>query len=99
MSDPSNRIFLICELDPENHQIPALLGLEHYSIVAKKAAFSSEDYINKLSLFHQPKWMDSNIILTGNAGSVQNLRKALKKRGVSRKIHAKGFWLEGKKGL
>lgn len=90
--------FLI-ELDDANSDIPAALGLTNYRIFSKYDTFRDCDKIRELTLFDQDHWRDSAVLLTGNITSLQNFRKVLKEKNHQGKIYAKGFWLEGKKGL
>lgn len=87
------------ELDEENKNVPELLGFENCTVFPKNGSFKNEEWISRLPLFKTPYRKDANFILTGNVRSVQAFRKALKDYGVSGKIFAKGYWLEGKKGL
>lgn len=87
------------ELDEENKNIPAKLGLENYVVFSKNTVFRDKDKIRDLSLFKDKDWSDANVVLTGNVNSLQNFRKILKENNHRAKIYVKGYWLEGKKGL
>ncbi|GEM63092.1 hypothetical protein SF1_10740 [Sphingobacterium faecium NBRC 15299] len=86
------------ELDDENKEVPALLGLENYQIFPKDGSFSQEKWIADLPLFYDETWLDASYILVGNVISIQTFRKVLKNKGAKR-ISAQGYWLQGKKGL
>lgn len=90
--------FLI-ELDDSNRDIPEILGLENFTVFSKNTIFRDVSKIKTLQLFKNEEWSDANVILTGNITSLQNFRKVLKEYGHQGKIYAKGYWLEGKKGL
>lgn len=87
------------ELDAENKNIPALLGLDNYSVFVKNKTFTDIELINKLPLFNTPGWKDGGFIVKGNATSVQTVRRALKQHAVSGSIIAQAYWAEGKTGL
>ncbi|MFP9098119.1 siderophore-interacting protein [Flavobacterium sp. RHBU_24] len=86
------------ELDPENGEVPALLGLENYTVFPKNGAFKNPEIIKLLPQLQDMSWRLATFILTGNVVSAQALRKALK--GVAQgKVHLQGYWISGKKGL
>jgi NADPH-dependent ferric siderophore reductase len=87
------------ELDPVNNNIPALLGLDNYTIVLKGETFNQINRVGDLSLFQTTGWQQGNFIITGNAQSVQTIRKALKQHAVSGSIMVQAYWAEGKTGL
>ncbi len=98
--EKNNNLFqFLIELDDENLEIPALLGLKNYTVFSKHGVFRNEDRIRQLPVFKDHKWEESNILLSGNVMSLQNFRKVLKTSKHRGKIYAKGFWMEGKKGL
>lgn len=86
------------ELDDENKEVPALLGLENYQIFPKDGSFSHEKWIADLPIFYDEEWLDASYILVGNVISIQTFRKVLKNKGAKR-ISAQGYWSQGKKGL
>jgi len=86
------------ELDAANKNVPLLLGLENFTVFPKNGSFQNENWINDLPVFKTAGWQDANFVLTGNAKSVQNFKKVLKKWDAG-KIATQGYWLEGKKGL
>jgi len=90
---------LLIELDEDNTESPKKLGLENYTVFLKQDVFRDMEKIRDLSIFKNNEWEDANIILTGNVTSLRNFRKILKEKGHKGKIYAKGYWLEGKKGL
>ncbi|MDQ8141106.1 hypothetical protein [Chryseobacterium sp. CFS15] len=90
--------FLI-ELDDENCDIPEKLGLKNYRVYTKNNIFRDKDQIHTIPELSDDVWCDANIVLTGNVQSIQNFRKVLKENRHEGKIFAKGYWLEGKKGL
>lgn len=86
------------EMDDENKGVPQLLGLEDCTVFLKDTSFHDPEWIGTLPLLQSPDWHDAVFVLTGNVKSVQAFRKALK--GVAKaKVHAQGYWLQGKKGL
>lgn len=86
------------ELDEENKNVPQLLGLENYTVFPKDNSFHSPEWIGELMVLQAPGWHDAVFVLTGNVKSVQEFRRALK--GIAKgKVHAQGYWLQGKKGL
>ena len=87
------------ELNPENENIPALLGLDNYTVVPKSEMFNHVNRVSDLPLFQTAGWQESNFIITGSAKSVQTIRKALKQHPVSGSIMVQAYWAEGKKGL
>ncbi len=87
------------ELDDENKNVPGILGLENYTVFPKHDVFRNKDKIRELPFFRNNDWTDANIVLTGNVTSLQLFRKVLKEKNHTGKIYAKGYWLEGKKGL
>lgn len=87
------------ELDPANKNIPALVGLDNYTVVPKRETFSYVNRVGDLPLFQTAGWQESNFIITGNAKSVQTIRKALKQHPVSGSIMVQAYWAEGKTGL
>jgi NADPH-dependent ferric siderophore reductase len=86
------------ELDEENKNVPALLGLENCMVFSKNDTFKNETNINDLPVFQTAEWQTANFILTGNVQSIQTFRSVLKRRTTG-KITTQGYWLEGKKGL
>lgn len=87
------------ELDPENENVPGLLGLDNYTVVAKNETFNHVNKVGNLPLFQMAGWQQGNFIITGNARSVQTIRKALKQHPVSGSIMVQAYWAEGKAGL
>lgn len=87
------------ELDDENKNVPKLLGLENYTVFSKKNTFRNEEWIKTLPIFNSDDWLTASFSLTGNAESVRSFRRVLKDKGISGKIKAQGYWLEGKRGL
>ncbi|MGG5598583.1 siderophore-interacting protein [Myroides sp. C8-3] len=92
------RFHFYFELNASNEEVPQRLGLENFTIVPKNNACKERTWMENMSLFEDPSWINANFILTGNVNSVQQIRKTLKaKKGG--KICFQGYWLEGKKGL
>ena len=92
------RFHFYFELNASNEEVPQRLGLENFTIVPKNNACKEPTWMENLSLFEDPNWVNANFILTGNVNSVQQIKKTLKaKKGG--KICFQGYWLEGKKGL
>jgi NADPH-dependent ferric siderophore reductase len=87
------------ELDAENKNIPALLGLDNYSVFVKNKTFTNVDLIHELPLFNTPGWKDAGFVVAGNATSVQTVRRALKQHAVAGSIIAQAYWAAGKTGL
>lgn len=86
------------ELDDENKGIPQQLGLENCVVLRKDGSCADPKRIGALAVVQDAEWHDAVFVLTGNVKSVQAFRKVLK--GVAKaKVHAQGYWLEGKKGL
>jgi metal-responsive CopG/Arc/MetJ family transcriptional regulator len=75
------------------------LGLENYTAFAKNITFKQEQLISQLSIFQTEQWLLSNFVLTGNARSIQTLRKVLREKNKKGRIFAKAYWAEGKTGL
>jgi NADPH-dependent ferric siderophore reductase len=90
---------LYLELNPENRNVPGHLGLNNYTIVPKSKTFIDADLVKALPLFQTAGWWKSSFIITGNARSVQTIRKALKQNNISGNILAQAYWTEGKAGL
>lgn len=86
------------ELDEDNKNIPAQLGLKNSTVFTKNTITKNESLINNLLVFQETGWESAQFVLTGNAKSVQAFRKGAKTH-TDGKIHAHGYWLEGKKGL
>jgi NADPH-dependent ferric siderophore reductase len=86
------------ELDPQNKNIPKLLGLENQTVFSKNSLFRNEKRVSDLPLFKMLEWQAAHFILTGNVKSVQTFRKVLKNT-FKGKVCSQGYWLEGKKGL
>ncbi|WP_116788875.1 siderophore-interacting protein [Flavobacterium psychrotrophum] len=86
------------ELDEENKDIPEKLGLQNVTVFTKGVLLKGESLIQNLPAFQEADWEDAHFVLTGNVRSVQTLRK-LAKIHAKGKVHAHGYWLEGKKGL
>jgi NADPH-dependent ferric siderophore reductase len=86
------------ELADENKNVPQLLGLENFTVFPKDGCFNNEAWVHNLPIFKTNDWKGANFVLTGNVNSVQAIRKVLK-NNRSGKVLAKGYWLEGKKGL
>lgn len=87
------------ELDEENKAAAELLGLGNYTVFSKQDVFRNKEKIRNLPVIKNEEWKDANVILTGNVRSLQNFRKVLKEQHHKGKIYAKGYWLEGKRGL
>ncbi len=86
------------ELDDINKNVPALLGLENYSIYPKNKLFYHEEWVRELPVCMDSRWIEANFVLTGNVKAIQTFRKVLKNNGASH-LYAQGYWLQGKKGL
>lgn len=86
------------ELNSANSHLPAVLGLENYSVVTKDKAEDTETWNDLLDSNTWVHWEDAIFILTGNASTMQQLRKILKEKKTG-KILSQGYWMEGKKGL
>jgi len=87
------------ELDKQNLALPKLLKLQNCLVFDKETTFKNPHLIEKLPVFEMPDWAKANLVLTGNAKSIQTFRKALKSSTMQGKIIAQAFWVEGKKGL
>jgi NAD(P)H-flavin reductase len=87
------------ELDVENNNIPRILGLDNYSVFSKNNTFVHAGLVHELPLFQTAGWNAGNFILTGNATSVQTIRRVLKQLQVSGSIMAQAYWAAGKTGL
>lgn len=86
------------ELDEENKNVPAVLGLEHYTVFPKNQVFRNEARVSELPVIQATGWQRSNFVLTGNVRSAQTFRKVIKEK-TEGKVYLHGYWLEGKKGL
>ncbi|RZK78056.1 MAG: hypothetical protein EOO85_07250 [Pedobacter sp.] len=87
------------ELDAVNAGIPDLLGLDNCTVLTKRETFISEQLLAMLPVFSEQVWKDANFLLTGNAKSVQTIRKAIKRIDITGRIFAKAYWAEGRAGL
>lgn len=99
LKNNGHRFMFYIELEEENMVIPEMIGLCNYTIFSKNDLFRDTDRIQQLHVLTDPEWRDASMILTGNVRSIQYFRKALKVNNHKGKIYAKGYWLEGKKGL
>jgi NADPH-dependent ferric siderophore reductase len=91
------RFFL--ELDPENMEVPDMLGIDNCVIVPKQKVFNNEGNIAML-LANTPKPSRSTgIIITGNAASLQNIRNHFRRTSAGSHILAQAYWAAGKTGL
>jgi NADPH-dependent ferric siderophore reductase len=86
------------ELDAVNEAVPEILGLKNARVFPKDGSFRDDKWIADLPIFRTPDWQAANFVLTGNVNSVQTFRKVLRQQSYG-KASAKGYWLEGKKGL
>ncbi|MDJ1482895.1 FAD-binding oxidoreductase [Cytophagaceae bacterium YF14B1] len=87
------------ELDKENSAVPGLLGLDNYTVFPKNGTFQNESSVASLPVFHLDMWQDSNFVLTGNARSIQTVKRVLKQKNFRGRVLAKAYWMEGKVGL
>lgn len=87
------------ELDAENKNIPAILGLDNYSVFRKNKTLANVELVNQLPLFQMAGFKDATFIASGNATTVQTVRRAIKQHGVSGNIIAQAYWAAGKTGL
>ncbi|MCS3800657.1 siderophore-interacting protein [Niastella sp. OAS944] len=87
------------ELDAENKNIPAILGLDNYSVFSKNKTLANVELVNQLPMFQMPGYKEATFIVSGNATSVQTVRRAIKQYGVSGSIIAQAYWAAGKTGL
>lgn len=87
------------ELDAENKNIPAILGLDNYSVFSKNKTLANVELVHQLPLFQIPGFKDATFIVSGNATTVQTVRRAIKQHGVSGNIIAQAYWAAGKTGL
>ena len=86
------------ELDDQNKNLPAILGLENCTVFPKNGSFKNEAWISSLPAIQAPEWQDARFVLTGNVASAQAFRKVIKSK-TKGKIVLQGYWLEGKQGL
>ena len=87
------------ELDAENKNIPAILGLDNYRVLSKNKTLAHVELVNQLPLFQMPGFKDATFIVSGNATTVQTVRRAIKQHGVNGNIVAQAYWAAGKTGL
>lgn len=87
------------ELDAENKNIPAILGLDKYSVFSKNKTLANVELVNQLPLFQMPGFKDATFIVSGNATTVQTVRRAIKQHGINGNIIAQAYWAAGKTGL
>lgn len=87
------------ELEAENKNSPALLGLSNYTVFPKDGSLIDQTWMEQQSDFCFADWQSANFIITGNVNSVQTLRKLVKNETLANKIYSKGYWLAGKKAL
>jgi NADPH-dependent ferric siderophore reductase len=85
----------------ESRLILEQLGLaERATLVDKRADGSHLDAAARAVRQALAELATSELVLTGNAGSIQRLRKQLKNEGVSlRQSKTKAYWAHGKEGL
>lgn len=85
----------IAELDPAHAEWPGLLELKCINV--EKDGFTGDrEVIDKIGQDLQ----DTAFYLTGNAKSIQTIRKYLTEKGVpGKQIHTEPYWSEGKPGL
>lgn len=86
------------ELDEENREAPAQLGLSNFTVFRKGAVFNHPAMLNELPVWSFPE-VETTYVVTGNVKSVQRIRKVIKAKDKKGKVLSKGFWLEGKTGL
>lgn len=87
------------ELDDQNKNVPGLLGLDNYSVFSKQKTFTDAALIDQLPLFQTPGYKEAQFIVSGNATSVQTVRRSLKQHAVTGNIIAQAYWAVGKTGL
>lgn len=88
----------IAELDSPHSGWPDLLELKCMT-VSKDAAESAREAIGRIEEYHN-HFSETAFYLTGNAKSIQAIRKHLTGKGVSgRRIHTEPYWAMGKAGL
>ncbi|WP_413512364.1 FAD-binding oxidoreductase [Myroides odoratus] len=85
------------ELNPANNHLPAVLGLDNYTVKTKDKNLDTEKWNHLLDSSTWIDWEEAAFILTGNAITIQQQRKILKERKAG-KILSQGYWVEGKKG-
>lgn len=86
----------IAELDPAHQEWPALAGLACLT-ADKSPQAPAAGAIDSLAAFDLS---DTAFYLTGNAKSIQAVKKYLAEKGVqSKRIQTEPYWAEGKTGL
>ncbi|WP_126973803.1 siderophore-interacting protein [Gynurincola endophyticus] len=86
------------ELNEENREAPAHLGLSNYTVFKKGTVFNNPALLNELPVWGFPE-NETTYVVTGNVKAVQTIRKVIKTMDKKGRILSKGFWLEGKTGL
>lgn len=102
MSDEASKRNHLCqsiaELDPAHAEWPGLLELKCIT-VSKDLLAVVQEAISRIEAYRNDP-ADTAFYLTGNARSIQVIRKYLTDRGVpGRRIHTEPYWSEGKAGL
>jgi len=92
-----NHLFIF-ELDEENKEIPTTLGLTNTLVVSKEESFRNEKWISQLTAIESNEWKNAPFILTGNAKSIQIIRKVIQDK-TTNKVYTRGYWVEGIEGL
>lgn len=88
----------IAELDAGHSEWPDLAGLPCIS-VSKNTTAPAREAIDRLGDYEN-EFPDTAFYLTGNAKSIQAVKKYLTVKGVqSKRIHTEPYWAEGKAGL
>lgn len=88
----------IAELDPRHSTWPDLAAVQ-CTTVSKNAVSAAQEAIETIRAFSD-ELSETTFYLTGNARSVQAVKKYLSGEGIqSRKIHTEPYWAEGKAGL
>ncbi len=72
------RYHFFFELDSENSNVPALLGLSHCTIVPKNNVFCDVNLVSELRLFQLPGWQQSNFHINGERARCSNHQENFK---------------------
>lgn len=94
-----NSFHFLLELDKQHLQLPKDLGLSNYDLLDKDP-LNGQDAAFEIPSITPKTRTPTRFILSGNARSIQRLRKQLKAQQVSTKhIFTTPYWAPGKSGL
>lgn len=92
------QFLFLFELEEENKNIPACLGIEKSIVFSKNQTFRNERRINQLAPIQSNAWENATFLLTGNAKSIEIFKKVINDKTQS-KVYTRAYWTEGIEGL